>query len=98
VDVVFIGPNDLSKSMGMVPIFDSDHPQYVAAVRHILETARKHGVAPGIHVVDVDSAKRRLAEGFQFVAVASEAGMMVGKATEIARQLGVGGKREVVRY
>ncbi len=99
IDVVFIGPNDLSKSMGMKPIFDSDHPEFVGAVNHIYQTARKHGVAPGIHVADVAGAKRRLAEGFQFIAISSEAGMMIGKAAEALDQLGLGvPAKQVVKY
>src|SRR5947207_2495505 len=89
IDVVFIGPNDLHNSMGKPPAFDSEDPEFTGAVAHILKTARRHGVASGIHVADAAAAKRRLAEGFQFIAVASEAGMMLSKAQEVARTLGL---------
>src|SRR6266581_2940684 len=89
IDVIFIGPNDLHNSMGKPPAFESEHKEYVDAVKHILKTARKYGVAPGIHVVDAAAARRRLAEGFQFIAVASEAGMMLAKAAETAQALGL---------
>jgi 4-hydroxy-2-oxoheptanedioate aldolase len=98
IDAVFIGPNDLHKSMGKKPVFESDDPQFVAAVKAVLETARKHGVAPGIHVVDAAAAWRRREEGFQFIAVASEAGMMLSKAREITQSLGLGGATDVVKY
>src|SRR5690349_8034525 len=80
VDVVFIGPNDLHNSMGKKPVFESDDKQFTDAVRHVLKTAQKHGVAPGIHVLDAAAAQRRIAEGFQFIAITSEAGMMLAKA------------------
>jgi len=89
IDVVFIGPNDLHQSMGRPPSFESDDPAFTDALAHILKMARKHGVAPGLHVADAAAAKRRLAEGFQFIAVASEAGMMLSKAQEVARGLGL---------
>ena len=98
VDVVFIGPNDLHKSMGRKPVFDSDHKEFVEAVQHILKTAKKHGVAPGIHVLDAATAKRRIEEGFQFVAVASEAGLMLSKAREVTTALGMGGGKVVAKY
>ena len=98
IDVVFIGPNDLHNSMGKAPAFDSEHKEFVDAVEHILKTARKHGVAPGIHVADTAAAKRRLEEGFQFVAVASEAGFMLDKAQEVARGLGIGRGKAAVKY
>src|SRR3954465_8797200 len=49
IDAVFIGPNDLHNSMGKPPCFESEEPQFVQALEHILKVAQKHGVAPGIH-------------------------------------------------
>jgi 4-hydroxy-2-oxoheptanedioate aldolase len=99
IDVIFIGPNDLHNSMGKPPAFDSNDPAFTDAVAHILKTARKHGVAPGIHVADAAAAKRRIAEGFQFIAVASEAGMMLSKAQEIVSGLGLSASQgSVAKY
>src|SRR3954462_12434772 len=83
IDAVFVGPNDLHNSMGKPPCFESDDPQFVQALEHIMKMARKHRVASGIHVVDAEAGRRRIAQGFQFVAVTSEAGMMLSKAQEI---------------
>ena len=98
IDVIFIGPNDLHNSMGKPPAFDSEHKEFVDAVQHVLKTARKHGVAAGIHVLDAATAKRRIGEGFQFIAITSEAGMMLTKAQEIAGALGLSGGRMVAKY
>lgn len=89
IDVVFIGPNDLHHSFGKPPAFESNDAQFTGALARILAVCRKHGVAPGIHVADEAAARRRIAEGFQFIAVASEAGMMLNKAQEVARSLGL---------
>src|ERR1044071_3133934 len=96
IDVVFIGPNDLTNSMGLAPVFESDDKRFVEAVDHIYKTARKHGIAPGIHVSDWQAAARRREQGFQFIAVASETGFMLSKATETARKLGLGTDRPVL--
>jgi 4-hydroxy-2-oxoheptanedioate aldolase len=98
VDVVFIGPNDLHNSMGKKPAFDSDDPEFVDAVKLVLKTARKYGVAPGIHVADAMAARRRREEGFQFIAIASEAAMLMAKAREITQSLGMAPSKEVVKY
>lgn len=98
IDVLFIGPNDLLHSMGKPPGFDSDDPEFVAAVDLVLKTARKNGIAPGIHVLDAAAAQRRIAEGFQFIAVTSEAGMMLAKAREITGALGLGAGKTVAKY
>jgi 4-hydroxy-2-oxoheptanedioate aldolase len=93
IDVVFIGPNDLHQSMGKKPAFESDDQQFNDALDHILKVARKHGVAPGIHVADAAAAQRRVAQGFQFIAIASEAGMMLARAQEVTRSLGLGSNK-----
>jgi 4-hydroxy-2-oxoheptanedioate aldolase len=99
IDVVFIGPNDLHQSMGRPPAFESDHKEFNDALAHIMKVARKNGIAPGIHVADAAAAKRRMDEGYQFIAIGSEAGMMVSKAQETARMLGLAtSKAAVAKY
>lgn len=98
IDAIFIGPNDLHNSMGLKPVFDSDHKEFVDAVQHVLKTAKKYGVAPGIHVVDAACAKRRRDEGFQFIAVASETGMMLSKARDILTALDMGTGEAGIKY
>ena len=98
IDAVFIGPNDLHASMGQPPTFDSGNKQYLDAVDHIYKTAKRHNLAAGIHVVDAAQAQRRRSEGFQFIAVGSEAGMMMAKAKEITTTLDIGTGKAVARY
>ena len=98
MDAFFIGPNDLLKSMGKKPGWDSDDPVFVDALKHLQEVGKKYGVASGIHVANVASAIHRREEGFQFIAVASEAGMMLSKAQEMAKALDCGQDREVAKY
>ncbi len=98
IDAVFIGPNDLHASMGLPPAFDSDNKQFTHAVAHILNTAKKYKLAAGIHVADASQAHRRIKEGFQFIAVASESGMMMAKAKEITTALGIGSGQTVSKY
>ncbi len=74
VDACFIGPNDMAASMGIglgVPL-ESDHPRLVEAIAHVQATAKACGVAPGIHCSDSNGVNQRIAEGFQFLALASE--------------------------
>lgn len=89
VDAIFIGPNDLLNSMGKMPAFESDDPEFVAAVTRVRDLCRKHHVPVGIHVISPAAAKQRAAEGFQFIALGSDAGFMLGKAHEITSALGL---------
>jgi 2-dehydro-3-deoxyglucarate aldolase len=68
VDAAFIGPYDLSASMGLTAQFQ--HKRYVEAYRTILKKCKEHKIIPGIHVVqpDADEVLKRIDEGFQFIA------------------------------
>ena len=80
VDACFIGPNDLAASMGLGlgVSLETDIPEVVDAIRTIRETAVRHGVAPGIHTSGAEAVNRRIDEGFQFCAMASELRYLVG--------------------
>lgn len=103
VDAVFIGPNDLLSQMGKVPRMESDEPEFVEALDHLVKTAAKYGVAPGIHTANHEACARRVAQGFRFMAIASDARFLVaGAQAELSRLNlpGRGGepKAEVLRY
>ncbi len=84
LDAMFIGPNDLLASMGRTPAMEVPDPDFVEAVRRLRDTARRFGIAPGIHVGTVEQARRRMAEGFRFIAVSSELGFMLAEANRVA--------------
>lgn len=110
VDACFIGPNDLGASLGIgigVPL-ESDHPQLVEAIEHVRETAKKHGVAPGIHCSSAEAVNMRIGQGFQYCAMASELRYMLSSlSADIQKlewtpsqpvRLGEEGSDELVRY
>lgn len=74
IDGTFIGPYDLSMSMGLPG--QLDQPDVVAAMRRVLEATRAHGLAPGIHLVHPDRAAKSIArvqsEGYQFIALGTD--------------------------
>ena len=89
IDACFIGPNDLAASMGLgigVPL-ESDQPELVKAIMHVRDTAKKHGVAPGVHTSGAEGMNARISEGFQFCALASEIKFMLGGLNDAIGQL-----------
>lgn len=68
IDALLVGPYDLSASMGMTGEFD--HPKFIAALAEVAEKAKRTGIPPGLHVVDLnpDSLRARIAEGYRFLA------------------------------
>jgi 4-hydroxy-2-oxoheptanedioate aldolase len=90
VDGIFVGPNDLLASMHKTPAMETDDPAFVEALRHIRTTATSCGIAPGLHVANAEAAKRRQAEGWRFLAISSELGLMQQAAqTVVSDAIGV---------
>jgi len=90
LDAVYIGPSDLSLSLGCRPSFDDVEPKVGQAIDHILERARAHGLVAGIHNGTPEAALRRVARGFQFVTVSSDARLLAAGAQQVVSAMRAG--------
>ena len=84
IDACYIGPMDLSISMGITPEMDGEAPQYAEARRRIVEACRRHGVIAGVNSTARTAAKR-IEDGFRFVLVTGDAGGLARAAREDVR-------------
>lgn len=82
VDAVYVGPSDLSLAYGCKPRLDQTDAPVVEAQQKIVEACKKHGIAAGIHNNTAAYALKMIAEGYQFVTLASESRHMAMKAAE----------------
>lgn len=71
VDAVYVGPADLSVSLGLPPGNNDDAPVFVEALEAIVAACARHGVAAGIHATTA-LTERRLEMGFRMVTVTSD--------------------------
>ncbi len=62
------------------------------------KTASQYGVVPGMHVINIAPARRPSDEGYQFIAVASKAGVILAKVREAASALDLGAGWVVVEH
>ena len=83
LDAVYIGPSDLSLSLGCKPQFDDVEPKVAQAIDHILARAQAHGVQVGIHNGRPDVARARIAKGFSFVTVSADARILAAGSQQI---------------
>lgn len=67
VDVLFVGPADLSHSLGIPGRFDD--ARYTAALRTVIDACSAHGKAAGILVYDPSVVAGLLEQGFRFVGI-----------------------------
>jgi len=73
IDGVYVGPSDLSLSLGARRPGDEDiAPQFTAALQEVAQAAEAAGIAAGIHCFSGANAAQRLSEGFAFASVASD--------------------------
>jgi 2-keto-3-deoxy-L-rhamnonate aldolase RhmA len=67
VDVLFIGPADLSLALGIPG--QLDNPHFQAACQKIVHSCAKHDKQAGILLKDRRRVENAIAEGFRFVAI-----------------------------
>jgi 4-hydroxy-2-oxoheptanedioate aldolase len=84
VDGVFIGPSDLAASMGHLGNFQA--PEVQAVITGAIKEIRAAGKAGGYLTGNEDESKKRLAEGYQFVAVGSDIGVLLKNADALAQR------------
>jgi 4-hydroxy-2-oxoheptanedioate aldolase len=87
LEAIYIGPSDLSLTLGCRPVFDDCDEKATQAIKYILERAKAHGVVAGIHNGTPASAKQRVDWGFRFVTVSSDARIMAAGSQEILKAM-----------
>jgi 2-dehydro-3-deoxyglucarate aldolase/4-hydroxy-2-oxoheptanedioate aldolase len=79
IDVLFIGPRDLSHDLGVPGDFRA--PVFRKALDRVLAAADAAGVAVGIMASDGATARRYRDEGFRLIAIGSDATLLAQAAT-----------------
>lgn len=83
IDAVYVGPADLSITLGLPAGNNDDAPTFTAALETIVAGCVKAGVVPGIHATGALTPKR-LGAGFRMVTVTSDlVAMRLGIAAEL---------------
>ena len=82
VDVLFVGPYDLSASLGIPG--QVDHPKVIEQMNEIMAQAKEVGVAVGFFVDDVKKAVEWKNRGVQYVSFSSDVGELFTRFKENA--------------
>ncbi len=85
IDVIFVGPNDLASSMGLLG--QPTHPRVEEAIQKVLAATKKAKIPVGILGFSPDAANKRIQQGFQFIAVASDGSLLSSGAKGILGQI-----------
>ena len=85
VDAVFVGPYDLSGSMGKIgKVTDDDVLQEIDKVR---SACLKAGVAVGVFGIDVQAVKSFIAQGYTLIALGTDSLLLIRAAKETLKEI-----------
>jgi 2-keto-3-deoxy-L-rhamnonate aldolase RhmA len=85
LDVVMVGPVDLSISLGIPGEFE--HPKFIEAIDQIRDTCDAKGIVPGIQCRGVALSKFCRDRGFRFLGTSNEWNLLLEKAKETVAAL-----------
>ena len=80
IDVALVGPEDLSLSYGVPG--QTSHPTVVNAIQKVIDISVKLGVAPGIHLGNIEKLTEWKEKGMQVIMYNSDLGFLLEGAEE----------------
>ena len=85
IDAVFVGPYDLSGSMGIPGKFED--PAFKSVIHLVHQKAKEHGIAMGYHEVHPtpENIKQLIVDGVRFIACGMDTIFLIDKSTEFAQ-------------
>lgn len=86
-DAIFVGPNDLRFQMRGPDGVDPSPEAHEEMLQRVLAAGKKTGCPVGLHVQSQSAVEKRIAEGWQFIAVCSELKMMMNEAQRLVTGL-----------
>ncbi len=81
LDVIFIGPYDLSASMGLMG--QVDHPKVLEAIARVEEVCKQKGIQMGYFGMTADSVKPYIDKGYRLITCGTDTGFLVTGAAEV---------------
>ncbi|MCT2401444.1 HpcH/HpaI aldolase family protein [Novosphingobium mangrovi (ex Huang et al. 2023)] len=84
IDALFIGPADLAASLGHLG--QPGHPEVQDAVAHALARITAAGKPAGIFALSPEDARAKIADGFAFVSVGTDIGLLAKGSTALLEQ------------
>jgi 4-hydroxy-2-oxoheptanedioate aldolase len=91
VDILFLGQNDLSMSMGLYETYEFPHmytsPELNAATQTLVDEARKNNVILGLFLFGTSRVGEFLEKGFTFISVGNDLHHVLTQATAYVKDM-----------
>ena len=75
IDGIFVGPNDLTTSMGIPD--EVENPEYLATLKRIIDTGEARGVPTMVHQQTMSASAKAIELGARFVLHSSDVGLLL---------------------
>ena len=85
IDAVFIGPYDLSASMGLMG--QVEHPEVVEAIDRVGHACQQRDISLGYFGTTAESVQDYVHKGYHLICAGTDAGFVVGGAEETLQKL-----------
>ena len=85
LDLIFIGPGDLSLSLGIPGQYK--HPDFLDAVDRIIAVSRKNGHHVGMQSLNLDYSRNMMARGINFIVCGAGMGIIRKQCAEMVLEL-----------
>ncbi len=94
IDAVYVGPADLSITLGLPPGSDQEAQSFNDALATVVDACNARGITPGIHSTHALAAKR-VEQGFRMITITSDTlAMMAGAKAALRTARGEGAAGE----
>ena len=87
LDAVYVGPGDLSLTLGCTPTFDEVDKPVAEAIELVIAKAKEHGKFAGCHNGSPEYARKRIEMGFDLVTISSDARLMAAGAQAVMAKM-----------
>jgi 4-hydroxy-2-oxoheptanedioate aldolase len=86
IDAVYVGPADLSLTLGLPPAMDHEDETFQSARRKIADACKRHRITAGIHA-SAALAPKHVEAGYQMITISSDVGHIAAGAMRDLRSL-----------
>lgn len=83
LDMIYLGPNDLGVSHGAKPSYTPNHPAVERAMDSVVEAARRHGIAAGMHTASTAVARAAMDKGYRLLSLGYASKIMTAAAAKV---------------
>ena len=94
IDVLFVGPADLTLSLGVFR--DYDHPLFLETIAKVQQAAERHGKTAGVFIPGVSEYEKYHSLGYRFIGCGSDSIFVMQGALQMVQELGERGNRGTI--